>query len=271
MVDRPDAPPPPAGAPLVLGPVPDTTYWETVAIHGSGPAGGTLLVDTTAAGSKTQHIAGDGSFCVDLPLTAGAVNTFTFRGVDAQGTIGESVTKDVRQEGSPPSPPTGAPPANVATGGATSGSVSVKEGALADMVDGSDSSSVYVSNAWWGQDWVWVTLRERANIDQMRVVSPSDCPLVDYALLYSDDDAPANPVGPDFTGWGMVFDKQGGDGDDSYAAYTPFAARHIAIFFKSADCSSWGHGYHKVSEIEVWTPAGVAPPTQSAPTCNGGG
>src|SRR5688572_1832851 len=62
-----DAGPPPE-IPLLLAPLPDSTYWESVPIHGSGPPNGTVLVDTQSSGSLTVPISSSGNFCVDVPL-----------------------------------------------------------------------------------------------------------------------------------------------------------------------------------------------------------
>src|SRR3990172_882421 len=102
-----DAPPDDVVEPLVLGPLPDSTYWDIVPRHGTGPKNGTILLETDVAGAMTRPTASDGSFCVDIPLRKNATNMIQIRAVDAAGNLSEELTRSVRQQGSPPPPPMG--------------------------------------------------------------------------------------------------------------------------------------------------------------------
>jgi len=229
-----------------------------------------VLVDTPAAGAMSRAISSDGNFCVDAPLVASSNNQFVVRGVDRNGVMGDPVTVEVKQDGSPPEPEMAPAAQNMAQGGVAQGSVWEKEGVFASMIDGDPSSSLYMSNAWTGDDWVWVMLRERSNVEMVRVMSSIDCLAGAYTVLTSDDDAPGDPAREN-TKWKVFGDQLYGNGDDVYMKDAPVSMRHVAIMFWSSDCSFLGHGYHKISEIEAWTPAGIAPPVQRAPSCSGGG
>jgi hypothetical protein len=261
-----DAGPPPE-IPLLLAPLPDSTVWESVPIHGSGPPDGTVLVDTQSSGSLTVPISSSGNFCVDVPLVDG-MNEFTLRSLDEEGTFGTPITAQVSKEGEPPPPPEGNPARNVSMGGTVTTSEDV-DGRLANVIDSDWGSMVTLTNNWFNEDWVWVLLDERSRIERVVVVSSESCPMNEYHVMFSDLDAPGDPTS-DNSNWTYT------EVDVPWAAteliYDAFVTKHIAVRFLSSDCAEWyGRGQHVVGEIQAWTEAGVPPPPPAAPSCFSGG
>src|SRR5262245_55338537 len=177
-----DAGPPPE-IPLLLAPLPATTSWESVPIHGSGPPGGTVLVNTPSSGDLTVPISGSGNFCIDVPLVPGA-NDFTLRAIDDYGQFGEPVTARVERQGEAPPPPEGNPTRNVSMGGTVTTSEEV-DGNLNALIDNDWGSTATLTNAWFNDDWVWVLLSDRSRILRVVVVSAEDCPMEQYQVMFS--------------------------------------------------------------------------------------
>ncbi len=258
----------PDEVPVLLGPLPNATYWDSIPIHGSGPAGGTLLVDTATAGALTVPIAPTGNFCVDVPLTADALNTFELRSVDGTGNLGAPITAQVMQQGEPPEPPAGNPARNIVLGAAVTTSEDVS-GSIDRVVDGDWSSETTFTNSWFNEDWVWVLSNERALIEKVVVVSAEDCRMSRYNVMFSDIDAPGDPEA-DNPNW--TYTEVSVPWAATELLYEPFITRHIAVRFISGDCSEWyGRGKHKVREIQGWTQRDLPPPPPAAPSCSNGG
>ena len=272
-----DAPPDDVVEPLVLGPLPDSTYWDIVPLHGTGPKNGTILLETDVAGAMTRPTASDGSFCVDIPLRKNATNMIQIRAVDAAGNLSEELTRSVRQQGSPPPPPMGDPARNVSVGGTMAKSVDVDggDGELYKVIDGNRGSWVGLTNAWTDNDWIQVQLSERSVWDQIHIMSPDDCRMQNYIVWLSDLATPGHPDGGN-DDWVFGIEITDGTGDEALVpAMSTFPIRHVGIQFLSKDCGGGiGDGFrgrHKVTEVEVWTPEGTPPPSQQAPSCSGGG
>ena len=258
----------PDEVPVLLAPLPGTTYWDTIPIHGSGPAGGTLLVNTTTEGALTVPIAPTGNFCVDVPLEAETLNTFTLRSVDEEGQLGTEISAQVMQAGDPPPPPAGNPARNIVLGGSLTTSEDVS-GSINNVLDGDWSSQTTFTNSWFHEDWVWVLSNERAIVERVVVVSADDCRMSRYNVMFSDIDAPGDPEA-DNPNW--TYTEVSVPWSATELLYEPFVTRHVAIRFISGDCSEWyGRGKHKIREVQAWTQRDVPPPPASAPSCANGG
>lgn len=271
QTDAAPAPTDAGPAPLNLGPLPTTTYWPAVPLHGTGPKGGTVLVQSDAAGSLTAPIDGGGAFCLDVPLTRNATNTIHVTAIDATGEFSEELVREVRHQGAPPPPPPGEDSRNVARRGAVSWGLDADD-RMERVADGDWDTMVSLSNDL-GDDWVWVELTERALIDKFVVVSADDCRMEHYWLMFSDVAVPGEPNG-DNANWTI------GDVETDWTATqirfeSAVVARHVAVNFRSQDCdSSWfgvGPGRHKLAELQAWNLPEAPPPPQQAPSCAGGG
>jgi hypothetical protein len=254
---------------IQLAPLVQSTYWDTAPVHGRGPAGGTVLIETETQGSFTGDIDGNGDFCIDVPLVESSVNTFSIRGVTASGTLGEPISASIRQDGEPPAPPVGAPAQNVALGASISTTTSVDAGSLRNAIDGDRATLVELDNAIWDDDYVYITLQEHQFLEKMGVYSASGCILEKYWVATAAKDAPCSPgyCDTDWQWWSI--DEM--NGADLWEWADPIEVKHLVIWFDSEDCGNVTGGYHKLNEVEAWTRAGVTPPPPQAPSCAGGG
>ena len=252
---------------ITLGPVPSTTYWSSVPVHGLGPANGRVLIETPVAGALTVEVGADGNFCTDVPLAEDTVNSVRLRGVSSAGVIGDAVMINISQEGSPPAPPSSPPARNMARNGSTSTSENVT-GELDDIVDGNWDTVTGLQNALFDQDWVWVELTARSRIERVIVVSDESCPMEHYEVLFSNHDVPGAPTDSN-ENW--TYSDVEVDWVATELSFEPFVTRHVAIRFVSQDCGNWNRGYHKLAELEVWSQPDATPPPQEAPSCLGGG
>jgi hypothetical protein len=251
-----------------LGPLPETTYWNSIPIQGHGPGGGTILIQSDTGTTLTQMIQPSGDFCVAAPLRKSAVTTFTLRAQDADGNLSDAIQAQVRQSGTPPPPPQPGPSRNIATGGTPANNMYVSGGTPNNMIDG-DLSTWLAGWDWsWGSDWVWVQLAERSSVVAARVYSSPDCTTVAYALLLLDHDAPGDPSESN-ANWFRVADVTAGTGADALT-FQPATAKHMAVFFKDGGCGFTGVQKHRIAELQMWTQPDQPPPPPTAPTCSGG-
>ncbi|HJZ89019.1 MAG TPA: hypothetical protein VKN99_27800 [Polyangia bacterium] len=273
---RPDAEPGRVDPPT-LAPMPTSTYWPAIPVHGHGPSGGTILLTTPKTGALTVPVGTTGDFCVDVPLEAGVLNQFSLRAQDRDGNLSEPVQAQIRQEGSPPPPPMPGQPVNVSIGGSVQttlwGSlINWNNNTTNNMID-NDMSTVLegYNRGLFGTppDFAWVLLSARSSVNRVHVFSPSDCKLGAYSVLISNRDAPGDPSESN-SNWIKVGEVTAGTGDDDLP-FQPAYATQVALFFKSHDCGGALPGYHKVEELQTWTQADQPPPPPTQPTCNGGG
>lgn len=254
--------------PPTLGPLPSSTYWNSVPIQGHGPGGGTILVQSDTATTLTQPIQASGDFCVDAPLRMGAVTTFTLRAQDAAGNLSDAIQAHVEQSGAPPPPPEPGPSRNVARGGSAANNMYVSGGSSHDMIDGNLSTWLAGWDWNWGYDWVWVQLAERASIVKAAVYSSPDCTTDSYLLLLSDRNAPGDPSDTN-PNWIRIADVGNGSGADIFT-FQPATAKHMALYFWDSGCGSLGLQKHRIAELQAWTEPDLPPPPPTAPTCSDG-
>lgn len=258
--------------PLTLDQVPTSTQWNSIPVSGTGPEGGTLIIDTDAVGEKAQTIDDSGNFCIDVPLDPGASNHIDFQAIDGDGARSEVVSIEVAQQGQPPEPTPDPEPMRNILHGSTDlrTTVNIDAGQLAQLVDGNYTDDVELSNAFWDDDYLWIQTKEIASVDHVRIKTTDDCPMTEYIVGESED-------GSDPVNYYEIAHVT--DGTSDYTAQPPdnlagIRAHWLLIWFKSGDCGSWyGPGHHKLIEVEAWTddqgPGG--PPADSTPTCATGG
>jgi hypothetical protein len=253
--------------PPVLGPLSSTSYWRSIPLQGTGPHGGTVLIDTDAAGSVSAVVGSGGAFCTDVPLRQNSINHFTLRAQDVNGNLSDPIAAQIEQTGSPP-PPNTMPgmSQNVAMGGAGSSNLYVSHATPAAMIDGTEE--YFGGWRWyWQSGWAWVQLSQRSNIIGARIAGTDDCPLQGYSLLVSDSDSPGEPSA---SAWRVVADRDASDVTDEFM-FDSQVAKHVALLFKDAGCGYTGTQSHQIAEIQVWSEPNQPPPPMQAPTCSNGG
>lgn len=277
------------GVPLHVDGIPPTSYWNTVPVFGRGPANGTIIIESTA-GTVSVDAASDGSFCLDVDLLKGMKNTLIISAINQIGERSESQTFSLSQEGEPPEPGDPVPAKNIALGGLPTDwtSVDEEEGVFAAMTDDNISSSVVLQNGF-GDDFLVLQLPIADSVERIRVTSDKACHLSDYLLhtaktITVEQQISFGLMETDIAPWTF----QGHSGQDgspdvnvtdcstqTYSCqeynFDPTVIKFIGMRFLNHICSSTlGYGERRVRQIEAWTPEGVAPPTISAPTCQGG-
>lgn len=276
------------GVPLSFAGLPPQTYWDSVPVHGQGPANGSVIVEGSD-GTVAIELGGDGSFCLDVPLVKGQLNTLSLMAIDQDGERSDAQVADVLQEGQPPSPGQATPAANIALGGLpiAATTVSVEEGSFAALTDGNLATGALISDALWSYDWMTVQLPISDGVEKLRIYSDVNCPMEEYlvhtaAAVTTDMPAPGteNLSTAPWTFRGH-HGSAAGNVNSSNCSTASFACQEysfessvvgvVGIRFQSDDCQSFfGVGKHRVHEIQAWTPTGIAPPAIVAPSCQGG-
>lgn len=276
------------GVPLQVEGLPPQSYWQTVPVHGRGPANGTVLVegniDTIAV-----ELNPDGTFCLDVPLEKGAVNLLDIIAIDELGERSESQSFEVSQSGEPPEPGEPVAARNILLGGlpVANSTVEEQEGVFTAMTDGNLHSSVVLQNAIFYSDWFILRIPAPNGVEKIRIFSSPDCLMGDYLVhtapnvlpemvqpgLVDADEGPWTFRGHYFAESASVNVTDCTDNSLSCQElnFDSTVTGAIGISFSGDSCSNiLGLGEHEVHEIEAWSPEGVAPPTIAAPSCQSG-
>jgi hypothetical protein len=253
-----------------LGPMPSTTYWPSLPLHGQGPPGGTVLIDGASGTQQPVDVSQSGQFCADVKLAADSANQLSVRAVDTFGNVSDPVMVMVQQSGTPPESPAAQPSVNASLGGSASANLDCLScDPTVAMIDGDLSTSYTARRALVETSWVEVQLVNRSNIDHIHVVSPASCPLSAYTVLVSNKDAPSAPSKTDSANWQVVKAITGSKGEDTIG-FQPMPLTTVAVIFDVSSCGTVWYS-DSISEIEAYTVADMPPPPLTAPTCNGGG
>ncbi len=274
------------GVQLQVEGLPPQTYWDTVPVFGRGPANGTLLVEGNQ-GTESVELSPDGSFCLDVPLEKGAQNLLEMVAIDELGERSDSQSFDVSQAGEPPKAGDPVAAKNLLLGGLpTVGStVEAQVGDFSSMTDGNMSSSVTLQNAVTTDDWFILRVPAPDGVESIKVFSNPLCLMGDYAI-YTAPSVLSNMIQPgpgEGSPWTLRGEyKAAGPevnvtdcSDNSYACqefqFDASVTGAIGINFIGNSCTNgFFLGEHQVQEIEAWSPEGVAPPSITAPSCQGG-
>jgi hypothetical protein len=236
-----------------------TTYWGSVPLTGQGPSNGTLLVEANDGNVQSVPLGGDGSFCVDVSLTKGSVNTITIEAISAMGKYSAPHTVQVRQEGEPPEQGGEGTPQisykNIARNATNFlGTVSTIDGSFYYLGDGSTSAFVTIKNngnLLSGADNLYFKLSDTARVKELRFLSTTDCVLQKFTVYLSDNNSDPGSVGG--SAWTQVADVTNGSSDYKVTPSSTGDARWLGIDFNSRDCGpAIGAAHHKLIEIEAW-------------------
>ena len=275
--------------PPVLDAIPQTTVYPSIPVHGTAEAGGTVLIKAMDGTTVSAEVQSSGRFCTDVMLQKEAVNTFAISVIDTFGNESAPVSLTVQQSGSPQQQMmimNTNQSQNMATGGATSSSLSWDHGSGNDMIDGNADS---FAGAWqrnqglhW-TDYITVQLSNRSMIDHIRIRAPGSCPLTaPFKLYISDADAPSDPdTTPMSWTWVKDFPANSANTDYTVKLDTPASMTHVSVYLDrgwslgsdEVNCGNWWTwgAYYSISEIEVWSTMGPGlPPSASAPSCTSG-
>jgi hypothetical protein len=257
--------------PPMLGPIPASTYWPTVLVHGRGPGGGSILIQSSAAGAQTVSVPACGNFCAEVPLLSEAVNQLEMRAMDRFGNVSDPIDATVRQHGTPPNPPTTNDSYDSALGGSATTNMHGSDDP-ASMIDGS-MTTTYTGWVWFRSGtWAWVQLGARSTLARLHIRSPSDCPAKDFTAYISDRDAPGEPEDTNMN-WTAVAHVSSSNGDDTLPV-SRLTAKHVALLFTGdGSCLTWwppGASDLEITEIEAWTDQSQAQPPQDPPHCGDG-
>ncbi|MBL4633489.1 MAG: hypothetical protein JKY56_06445 [Kofleriaceae bacterium] len=277
------------GVPLTIEGLPPTSHWDSVPVFGRGPSNGTIIVDSTA-GIQSVDTASDGSFCLDVDLLKGVNNTMSIQAIDQAGEKSDTQNFSVMQQGEPPEPGDPTPAKNIALGGLPTAwsTVYEKVGTFAAITDDSISSSVLMKNDVNDDDYLVLRLPTPDSVERIRITSDTTCHLSDYLIhtakvITVEQQVPFGAMEMNEGPWtfrghsGQDMEADVNVTDCSTATYScqeytfePTVVNFIGLRFLDSVCSSFLLGERRLRQIEAWTPIGVAPPTISAPTCQGG-
>ena len=259
-----------------------TTNEYTIPIRGTGPTLGWVKITSPNNNFEMEKDIGDsGSFCANIPLSKDQVNSVTFEPFDRTGRSGEPVIKDITQSGSPQVPTPEdirSNPENIAKGmGGFNKTVEVLDGKMSYLTDGDRSTVVTLDNRTGRRDYLEFDLSREADVENIRIVSPSDCP-VEEAIIYMTTqsgvpltnspletiwndldelivDPELEPTNDEWDVWGYVYNSAGNpEVYVSPESTNGNIASRIAIEFTSKDCGLFDfilEGAHKIREIEV--------------------
>lgn len=270
--------------------LPPDTYWDTVPVFGHGPAYGTVIVEGPTE-PVSAELGVDGSFCIDIPLVKGELNSLEITAIDEDGERSEPQRFEVSQFGSPPSPGEAVPSRNVALGGlpTADSTVSEEEGVFAAMTDGNRATGVMIQNHWLNSDWMILRVPTPDGVETIRVYGDDDCEIGDYLVYTAPTVQLDMPIPPDYDEEAVPWVLRGRHGAfnpaDNYNVtdcsentqpcqefnFDSAVTGAIGIRFSNGGCGNFNPAEHTINEIEAWTPEGVAPPVISAPTCQNGG
>ena len=276
------------GVPLQVEGLPQQTYWDTVPIYGRGPANGTVLVEGNVD-TVAVDLSSDGSFCLDIALEKGALNLVELVAIDELGERSDPQSFEVSQSGQPPAPGEPVAAKNIVLGGlpTTASTVEAQVGEFPAMTDGNLDSSVRLQNAVTTADWFILRIPAPDGVEKIRVYSNPDCLMGDYlvhtAPSVTSDMTPPGLLDEDEGPWTFRghYGAQGADVNVTACSENSLSCQEfnfdaavtgaIGISFAGGNCTNfWLLGEHQVHEIEAWSPEGVAPPSITAPSCQGG-
>jgi hypothetical protein len=255
-----------------------STYWDSVPLTGQGPSNGTLIVESGNGQVTSKELGSDGSFCIDISLIKGTVNTITVRGISAFGDYSLPEVLEIRQEGEPPDNGNGGGTtityANVGRNASNFlGTVSAIDGSNFYMLsDGNHSAFVTIKNAATSGDKLYFKLSDYANVKEIRFLGTADCYLEKFRVFLSDNIAdPGDVYG---ASWTQVADVSNGTSDYKVTTSGSNMARWLGIDFRSRDCGpAIGPAEHQLYEIEAWAEVSEEDPGEGgtgAPSCASG-
>ena len=232
----------------------DRTYHESTAIAGTGPASGTVFIDTEVDGTIARPIGEDGSFCVEIPLRKNAVNVLGVHVADLGGA--ESPTREilVTQLGDPPRPPpeAGINAASSATvtyhnltlvGGNEAMAVDNDPTTVADFQEQLTASGGYRIRIGFGH--------ALEPVSAIRISSPTDCAFKAYDLYASAmSNASDDPTSPE---WVKIPISVDGDGLDEATLSAPMPMTHLMLVpsLPSCELGVWNRDHYKISDISA--------------------
>jgi hypothetical protein len=275
------------GVQLQVEGLPPQTYWNTVPVFGRGPANGTLLVESNE-GTVSVELSPDGSFCMDVPLEKGALNLLEMVAIDELGERSDAQSFDVSQSGEPPEAGDPVAAKNVLLGAlpVAGHTIEAQVGEFGAMTDSNLDSSVRIQNAITTTDWFILRVPSPDGVESIKVYSNTECLMGDYSV-YTAPSVLTNMLHPgtldEASPWTMrgQFKAAGASVNVTDCSEGAYACQEyqfdanvtgaIGIEFNGGECSNfWGLGEHQVQEIQAWSPEGVAPPSITAPSCQGG-
>ena len=280
----------PGSVELVIDPLPERTIWPEHPLSGRGPSGGTVVVNSPAAGQQWASLGQSGHFCMDIPLSPGQRNVFTAWAIDAEGRQGDVITLDIAHDAASTADagtPLGEDP-QLRNAALDSASLEVfgdlLESSEAEaMIDGHLSSSALISDPPAQIGWVALELPEAAIVDHLMVYSSgdiagADCPLEHFKVYLSDETLWPGPpsTGAVGNGWALVADVTEGQATQvvNPAVGSPMAV-FVALEFLSKDCMPYVlyPGQHEIREIQVWVVADSddGQSNHGGPSCASGG
>ncbi len=274
------------GVQLQVEGLPPQTYWDTVPVFGRGPANGTVIIEGNV-GSVSVELSPDGSFCLDVPLEQGSLNSLEMVAIDDVGERSDSQNFDVSQSGEPPAAGDPVAAKNILLGAlpTVESTVDAQVGSFSAMTDGNLNSSVRLQNAVWDDDWFILRVPSPDGVESIKVYSNPECTMGDYSV-YSAPAVQPNMMQPgpgEASPWTLrgSYKEAGPDVNVTDCSEGGFPCQEyqfnatvtgaIGVIFAGGECTNgWGLDEHTVQEIQAWSPEGVAPPSITAPSCSGG-
>ena len=263
------------------------TYWDVAVLHGSGPAGGTVIVKGPTE-TVSSELGVTGGFCIEIPLDKGVRNELEIVAISATGNRSAAQYLETVQSGEPPEPGAPTPARNIALGGLPiPGSIEEEQGTYPAMTDGNRNTGVMLQNDVFSTDWITIRIPTPDGVESIRIYGDDECLIGDYlvhtAPSVQDPMPEPGAQNMDVTPWTFRgrFGSTNGTNDfnvtdcsDSRPCqefnFESAVTGAIGIHFVGNGCGSFNPEEHTINEIEAWTPVGVTPPGESAPSCPGG-
>jgi hypothetical protein len=228
-----------------------------------------IVVQGPGGMSAPAKVSTDGSFCVEVLLTAETPNVITFLPIDASGCQGSSLVHSVQHTsavcGKADNANSNTTSGNVALAGTVLGT-DVFKGYKSHLVDGKLDTVVEYSAGWGYTD---------ANV---KVQIALGRPIVVERIVVRWRDSKGNGCGfgheydlsVSATGSGLLGDSSfttvesitdGDGGEDVYTFKTKTTVQHVGLLLQKDGCTSWAETF-ALREVEVWghDPTTAAPP-----------
>jgi len=261
------------------------TPWTTVMVTGTGPAQGTLIINSPARGEETRSLGSTGDFCIDVALSDGE-NMIKMEAIAAGGDYSEPVFVTVTREGEPPESEGDDPTVGDRTDGATYynnadgttvGGVTALEGEWNNLVNGDTGDLLKFEGTWANNEAVAYKLSERMVIRTFEITVPANdgpgCGPEAFEVYIAD--GPEPEMAFDGINWVKVAEAEGDDileDGGTYRLQADFEANstHFAVMGTNPSCTPYGYynnyGFNEVRVLADEQGSQIDPDTQ-APNC----
>ena len=254
--------------------------YETIPVRGTATPNETVFVEGGKSSVATD--AGvDGTFCLDVPLTANVTQTLKVFVQDARGSTSNPAEISVKYDPSLAQNQVPEQPlVDLAPSAQASADVTPTAGVFANLADGNPATTVTMP-----ESTLWFDLGDLYDLSTIEISFPDtadqgdDTFATEYQVLVSAEAAPTMPPSYEDASWTLLYDiypdsglPYGDGGLDKFDLAVPVRARYVAFYLIENNKTDWFSSEEiRVSEINVVGRSIEALPSQpQIPTCANG-